>query len=223
MLNTFVGNIFELYSSKSTAEDDKTKTNIDNGIPDSENVTNEFKSSFKHDYDAEEFERDGNKRAAEKKRDDIKRNNFGSGLEWDVAKAIAGFSNSHLEEGRIWVGIKDKKGGRPTVLGLEPDYEISRAKDWEDDFRNWINSLLGNCIRDYNKFTNIKLSFLQISDKQICLLAVKKASKPMYLYTKQNPNITKFYRRNSTAPRTDLLDGEAMVDYIKERYSDQTT
>ena len=223
--DTMTGDIFELYTpkrAKSTTKDTKLVTDSGHTIPDSEDVTNEFKSSFVHNYKAAEFESSGNRKAAAKARDDVKRENFGFGLEWDVAKAIAGFSNSDLEEGRIWIGVKENKGSRPTILGLKHDFQKANAKNWDDDFRNWINNLIGKCIRDYNGFHNFELSFPEVSGKRICLLVVKKSrEKPMILFTKQDPNITIYYRRNKIAPRTDRLRGEEWYNYRTERFHDQ--
>lgn len=190
-------------------------------IPYSEDVKNEFKSSFVHDYKAADFVSKGDHNAAVKIQERIRKNNFGFGLEWDVAKAIAGFSNSYLEEGRIWVGVKDNKDGPSTILGLEHDFQKANAKDWQDDFRNWINSLIGNCIRDYSGFHNFDLFFPRVSDKRICLIVVKKSSKAMMLVEKQNPDNTIFYLRNKIAPRTDRLRGVAFFTYMNERFPNQ--
>ena len=215
--DTMTGDIFELYTPKHT----KLVTDDGDEIPGSENVTNEFKSSFVHDYKAAEFERQGKYKDVEQQRESVKKNNFGFGLEWDVAKAIAGFSNSYLEEGRIWVGVKENKGGQPTIKGLEYDYQKAKAKDWQDDFRIWIDNSIRKCIRDSKGFNNFDLLFPQVSGKRICLIVVRKSPTPMNLVEKQNPDNTIFYRRSNTAPRTDRLTGVAFLKYMSERFPDQ--
>lgn len=215
--DTMTGNIFELYTPKHI----KLVTDDGDEIPDSENVTNEFKSSFVHDYKAAEFERQGNHKTVDQQRETVKKNNFGFGLEWDVAKAIAGFSNSYLEEGRIWVGVKENKGDPPTILGLKHDFQKANAKDWQDDFRIWIDNSIRKCIRDSKGFYNFDLFFPQVSDKRICLIVVRKSPTPMNLVEKQNPDNTIFYRRSNTAPRTDRLTGVAFLKYMRERFPNQ--
>ena len=222
--DTMTGDIFELYNPKRTKpspQDAKPAADSGDEIPYYEDIANEFKSSFVYDYKVAEFESQGNQQAVVKQRQTVAKNNFGFGLEWDVAKAIAGFSNSYLEEGRIWVGVKENKGGPPTILGLEHDFQKARAKNSQDDFTNWINSLIGNCIRDYKGFHNFDLSFLQVSGKQICLLKVTKSSKPMMLVERQHPDHTIFYLRNKIAPRTDRLQGLELVTYMNERFPNQ--
>lgn len=219
--DTITENISEPYNPKHikpTPKDAKLVTDDGDEIPYSEDTTNEFKASFTHDYKADEYEKQGNLKAAAGQRKKVIETNFGFGLEWDIAKAIAGFSNSYHEEGRIWVGVKDNKANPPTIRGLRPDSQKSQAKNWEDDFGNWINDLIKKCIRDYKGFDNISWTFPQVSDERICLIKVKKYSRPMMLVNKHDPDHTIFYRRHKSAPRTDRLRGEEEYQYRDKRF-----
>ena len=198
----------------------RTEVVTDDGykIPPNENVENEFKSSFRHDYTAAEHEKNGNHDLAKKQRDLVMKKNFSHGLEWDIAKAVAGFSNSTVKRGRIWVGIRESKGRTPVVLGLREDMEKSKSKNMDDDFGNWITDLLKSCIRDYASFDNVKISYPRIRDKQICMLEITMASEPMYLFAKGNPSNTMFYKRSNLAPRTELLSGANLAKYMASRF-----
>ena len=187
-------------------------------IPPNENVENEFKSSFRHDYRAARHKENGDQNLAQKQQDLVRKTNYGHGLEWDVAKAVAGFANSTVKKGRIWVGIKEGEGQTPTVLGLREDMVKSKSKNLDDDFGNWINDLLKSCIRDYASFANVKISYPRVDSKQICMLEITMASEPMYLFAKGNPSDTMFYKRNNSAPRTDLLSGANLMKYIAFRF-----
>lgn len=218
--NTTVEDIFSLNETKSTMLVSKSSPDIrsDLEIPKFENADNEFKSSFMHDYKAAELEKKGDSVGLRQQREAVMKGNYGFGLVWDVAKAIAGFSNSKIEKGRIWVGIKDVGDGSPVILGLENDLQKSNSKNIDDDFGNWVHNLLRRCIRDYNAFSNIVISFHSIDGKQICLLEVTKASKPMFLFTKNDPNTTVFYKRDQSTARTDQLQAAELTTYIKDRF-----
>ena len=191
-------------------------------IPQNENVENEFKSSFRYDYVAAEHEKNGKADLAQKQRKQVQKKNYGHGLEWDVAKAVAGFSNSVIEKGRVWVGIREGEGQTPEVLGLRKDMEESKSKNMDDDFGNWITDLLKNCIRGYASFDNVKISYPRIQGKQICMLEVTMASKAMYLFAKGDFENMDFFKRNNSAPRIESLRGDNLVKYVEFRFPSST-
>ena len=159
---------------------------------------------------------------AQKQRKQVQKKNYGHGLEWDVAKAVAGFSNSVIEKGRVWVGIREGEGQTPEVLGLRKDMEESKSKNMDDDFGNWITDLLKNCIRGYASFDNVKISYPRIQGKQICMLEVTMASKAMYLFAKGDFENMDFFKRNNSAPRIESLRGDNLVKYVEFRFPSST-
>ena len=235
--NTMTGSIFDLYSPSSGTKNTKlqdtdrvvsaTPNRHDNGdyekptsnnkIPSSENVKNEFKLSFVYNYKAAKFEKDGNKKAMRREEERVKKTNHGFGLEWDIAKAIAGFSNSSIDGGgQLWVGLSDDGA----ILGLEPDFKKYGKKSWEDKFRIWINDKIEGCIEHYKAFTNIQLLFLNQHNKKICKFVIKPGTSPMFLHHKGDKNKQIFYRRNHNAPKTEELNLKEGWTYIRDRFPD---
>lgn len=233
--NTMTGSIFDLYSLSPRTKNTKLKdtdrvvsatpdrhdnenyekpTN-DNKIPSSENIENEFKSSFVYNYMAAKFEKDGNLEAMRKEEERVKKTNYCFGLEWDIAKAIAGFSNSSIEGGgKLWVGLGDDG----IVLGLDPDFKRYGKRSWEDKFRIWINDKIGSCVYNYKVFSNIQFSFLNSHGKKICKFVIKPGTSPMFLRSKNNNSDKIFYKRSNRAPKTEELKTEEFIMYIRERF-----
>lgn len=235
--NTMTGSIFDLYSPSPRTKNTKLKdtdrvvsatpdrhdngdyekpTN-DNKIPSSENIENEFKSSFVYNYMAAKFEKDGNLEAMRKEEERVKKTNYGFGLEWDIAKAIAGFSNSSIEGGgQLWVGLGDDG----IVLGLDPDFKRYGKRSWEDKFRIWINDKIGSCVYNYKVFSNIQFSFLNSDGKKICKFVIKPGTSPMFLRSKNNNSDKIFYKRSNRAPKTEELKTEEFIMYMQKCFSD---
>ncbi|HOK40473.1 MAG TPA: ATP-binding protein [bacterium] len=149
-----------------------------------ENKNLEFKSSIRWDY---------------------YQNKVNKALEFSVLKSIVAFLNTN--GGTLIIGIDDNKN----ILGLEKDYETLKKKD-KDGFEAYLIQIIKEKI-DINICSYIHIKFLNLNEKEICIIKIKKANAPVYL-NNQNENL--FFIR--TGNITSQLDAKNTVEYIKNHW-----
>ncbi|MEW5691685.1 MAG: ATP-binding protein [Candidatus Hydrogenedentota bacterium] len=145
----------------------------------------EFKSSLRWDYHQEKIN---------------------SNLEIAVLKEIASFLNS--EGGAIILGVDD----RGNIIGLEKDFLTLKKKD-ADGFEQVLVQLISQKI-GAETCQNIKISFIDVEDKKICLVRIKPFHKPVYVTAHQHESA--FFIR--TGNLTQQLDTKNAIEYINEHF-----
>ena len=183
-------------------------------IPFYEEPATEFKASFNHDYLAEKLQKENNAKAVQKQKERVKKSCHGIGLRFEVARAIAGLLNSYHEKGRVWVGVKDGKGNRPSaVLGLGKDNLPKNP----DEIGRHVSNMLRDCFKKYYMIEpNLLISFPKFSGKTVCLIKVKKSvTGPVFLSNGD------YVVRQQNAAQTDTLKGGDMIHHTKTRHPDK--
>jgi outer membrane protein assembly factor BamB len=147
-----------------------------------ENENAEFKSSLRWDYKEGKINRE---------------------LEYTAAKALAAFMNS--EGGILLIGVDDAKN----AVGLESDYStLRKGKKDRDGFELQLTEVINKYIGpEYRKF--IKVSFKEISGKEICYVKIVKSPKPVFIEKDGN---VEFVIRSGN--RTQALDVKKTTDYV---------
>jgi hypothetical protein len=148
---------------------------------------------------------------------------FKSSLRWDhknqkvssevgsaVVKTVAAFLNTL--GGVLVIGVDDNKA----VLGLEPDYNsLHKDKQNRDGFQLHLQDLLSPRIGVDRYQSNVKLEFKSVEGKDICVLRVKQAPKPVVV---QDHNLPVLYVRAGNA--TKILNVVEALRYVKEHWND---
>lgn len=104
---------------------------------------------------------------------DVKKAVVNKDLEKAIMKAIAAFLN--FEGGTLIVGISD--AGK--ITGLSDDYDTLPRKDrdgLENHFNHVFTTMIGPEFRQY-----VTLTFETFDDKEVCVVDVVKAPKPVFL------------------------------------------
>ena len=119
-----------------------------------------------------------------------------------ILKAIAGFSNSK-SGGTLIIGVDDNL----SVTGLEEDFKAKRkSRDW---WEQYIVNLIEKKFESDFQPQWLNQYFIDISDKTIFVIDILPNNKPRYLDNK-------FYVRVGNV--TQLLEGEPIVNYIRDRF-----
>ncbi len=148
---------------------------------------------------------------------------FKSSVRWDyvnqrvnnelgspVIKTVAAFLNTL--GGVLVIGIDNNK----TVLGLELDYNsLHKDKQNRDGFQLHLQDLLSPRIGADRYQSNVKLEFHSIEGKDICVLRVKQAPKPVVV---QDHNLPALYVRVGNA--TKVLNVVEALRYVKEHWNE---
>lgn len=143
---------------------------------------------------------------------------FKSSLRWDVRqgitnkdlekvilKTISGYMNS--DGGQLIIGVEDDG----SIFGLENDYRALNNGN-RDKFENHLVQLVktsmgADCVRYFSTL------FGSINNKDVCLITVMKASKPIYLRSK---NSEEFFVR--TGNNTSALTLSETQSYIESQW-----
>jgi len=151
----------------------------------------EYKSSLRYDYRQE------------------KENKV---LEDVIIKSIAAFSNA--KGGTLLIGVDDDQH----VLGLENDFSTLKKADI-DYFELHLRKLIKNQFGINFSNHRLIIQFPAFDGKQICVIQIAKAKKPIYVKVKnkQGQVVEKFYVRsgNSSQEVTSLKE---MEEYIRNRF-----
>jgi len=122
-------------------------------------------------------------------------------LEQVCFKTIAGFLNA--KGGELLIGVSDNY----IIVGIDQevkDFHKNKIDEFLKYFSNKINNSFGAQI-----YPLVNWNVLNIENKHILKVSCKASDKEVYLNDE-------FYAR--TNPRTDKLEGKALVEYIKRRF-----
>lgn len=136
---------------------------------------------------------------------DVRQGKANKDLEKVILKTIAGYMNS--DGGQLIIGVEDNG----SIFGLENDYNALNNGN-KDKFENHLVQLVktsmgADCVRYFSTL------FENIEGKDVCLVTVLKASKPVYLSMQ---NTEEFYVR--TGNNTSALSASEMQSYIQSHW-----
>ena len=124
-----------------------------------------------------------------------------------IIKTVAAFMNA--KGGTLGIGISDDGD----LLGIQPDLDFKKQDI--DGYENWLSTMLMGAVGQSNVASLVKIRFEANDGKDICLVDVKPASKPVYAKTAKG-NDTFFVRIGNSSR---VLTGPEMVDYIAQRHT----
>ena len=178
------------FLEKITVTDDYAgEVSIEDLISEGESDELEFKSSLLWNY-------------SEERRDPK--------MESVIMKTISAFSNG--EGGSLIIGVDDDGN----VLGLDRDYSV--LDGGRDEFEQHLKNLLNNNFGKVFSASNIKISFSEVEDMDICKVGIPKGNKPLYLKVKDRngQKQDKFYLRSgNTSQELGLTE---ISEYISSRF-----
>ncbi|MGI5868085.1 MAG: RNA-binding domain-containing protein [Kiritimatiellia bacterium] len=94
-----------------------------------------------------------------------------------IARSVAGFMNS-LSGGALLIGVRDDG----SIRGVDPDYPIvDRGKSSWDGFFLFLNNMLRTRLSAENPFLLYTIERRRAMDRDVCLVRVKPAPRPVYL------------------------------------------
>ncbi len=150
-----------------------------------ESNTLEFKESFYYDSKEE--------------------NNKNSKLRFNNLKTIAAFLNS--DGGTLLIGIIDKD---KSIYGIENDFTVIGKKQNQDGFELMLNDMIKSHIGTvFFKF--IKISFIEIEDKTICVVTVKKSTQVAFI---KEEGKKKLYTRTGNSSQI-MNDAEQICKHLQ--------
>jgi hypothetical protein len=151
-----------------------------------ESDTLEFKSSVRWDYNLRRVNRD---------------------LEEVIVKTTVAFLNT--SGGVLVIGVDDDK----SIRGLQPDYD-SLSKKNRDGLRLHLQQILSQRIGVDRCQSNTSVEFHELQGKDLCVLRVKPATKPVVI---KEQNVPILYVRAGNATRT--LNVEEAIRYVQEHWA----
>jgi len=121
-------------------------------------------------------------------------------IEDNIVKAVAGLSNN--DGGQLIIGIQDAPR---EVLGLESDFLTLHNRD---KFEDHLTNILINSFQETHVSKNILINFVEIDDKEICIVNIKRAVSVRYVDTRdKNGNLSKkLYTRINNSTREVPID-----------------
>lgn len=136
-------------------------------------------------------------------------------LEEVIVKSISAFNNA--EGGYLVIGIDDDNN----ILGLEKDY-LTLNKQNSDYFELHLRNLIGTTFTVRYASRKLTVSFLNIEEKDICIIKIAKGEYPLFLKTtdRNGNKIEKFYIRsgNSSQEITTLTE---INNYLGVRFKNK--
>lgn len=168
--------LFEIMSAKSYDEKErgeKKENEIKKMILSREDSRFEMKSTFRFDPS--------------------QKNNINKKLEYVVAKTIASFLNA--EGGTLIIGADDNGN----ILGIENDVSTLSKKN-VDGFELRLRQIIRGYLGSYFE-KDIKINFLKINNKEICLVEIGKSPYPVFV---KHQGEQEFFVRigNASVPKT---------------------
>jgi hypothetical protein len=132
-------------------------------------------------------------------------------LETPIVKSIAGFLNG--DGGHLLVGVRDDGA----ALGLENDYGTftSQPKN-PDGYERYLRELISRRIGKDVCASFIKFTFEPLDEKDVCLIAVSKSSKPVYATDDDGSKEARFFVRVGNA--TQEFKAKEAVEYVAQRW-----
>ena len=125
--------------------------------------------------------------------DPSQKNNINKKLEYVVAKTIASFLNA--EGGTLIIGVDDNGN----ILGIESDVSTLSKKN-VDGFELRLRQIIRGYLGSYFE-KDIKINFLEINNKEICLVEIGKSPYPVFV---KHQGEQEFFVRigNASVPKT---------------------
>jgi len=142
---------------------------------------------------------------------DIKTNQLNKKLEDVIMKTIAAFSNG--EGGILLIGVTDEGG----IEGLHHDY-ATLGKGDKDMFEIHLRNILNKEFGVEFVTSNLKITFPEVDEKDICMIEIKGGLKPLYTSVVDNNGnkLQKFYLRSGNSSQE--LGLTEISDYISKRF-----
>ena len=142
---------------------------------------------------------------------DIKTNQLNKKLEDVIMKTIAAFSNG--EGGILLIGVTDEGG----IEGLHHDY-ATLGKGDKDMFEIHLRNILNKEFGVEFVTSNLKITFPEVDEKDICMIEIKGGLKPLYTSVLDNNGnkLQKFYLRSGNSSQE--LGLTEISDYISKRF-----
>jgi predicted HTH transcriptional regulator len=142
---------------------------------------------------------------------DLKTNQVNKKLEEVVLKTIAAFSNG--EGGTLLIGVTDEG----EIEGLHYDYATLNDGD-KDKFEIHLRNLLNKEYGVEFSTNNLKISFPEVNDKELCLVEIKAGLKPLYTSITDSNGIKtqKFYVRSGNSSQEVALS--EIAEFISKRF-----
>ena len=135
-------------------------------------------------------------------------------MEQVIIKTVAALLNS--DGGSLLIGVQDNG----SIFGIEADLQLfSTDKRNRDAYENWLMTQLLGAYGNQHA-ANLRISFVRLEEKDVCLVTVSPASSAVYVYVKEN-NQDKLYVRSGNSTR-DLTTKEA-VAYHEQRFKNYTS
>jgi hypothetical protein len=132
---------------------EKRLLDVESLLKDGENDIVEFKSAARWDYE---------------------QNNINKGLEFVIAKTVAGFLNAG--GGVVVLGVADDG----TVVGLEKDYQTLGKRPDRDGYQQFLVTLISKTVGKV-ACSAIKFEFSTHNERDICIIRCSPSLKPVYV------------------------------------------
>ena len=130
-------------------------------------------------------------------------------MEQVVIKTVAGMLNDR--GGTLLIGATDD--GEP--VGLDDDYAQVKPPN-ADGYVNWLDTLFENNL-GHSGANRLTIRIDQVDAHDICRIDVPASSRPIWVKTKNGPNILYQRRNNSTRP----VPSAETEEFIAERFGSQ--
>lgn len=142
---------------------------------------------------------------------DIKNNQLNKKLEDVIMKTISAFSNG--EGGTLLIGVTDEG----EIEGLHHDYTTLGNGD-KDSFEIHLRNILNKEFGVEFVTSNLKITFPEVDEKDICMIEIKSGLKPLYTSIVDNNGnkLQKFYLRSGNSSQE--LGLTEISDYISKRF-----
>lgn len=136
-------------------------------------------------------------------------------LEEVIVKSISAFNNS--EGGYLVIGIDDNNN----ILGLANDYTSLKKND-ADYFELHLRNLIGSTFTVRYTARKIDISFIQIIDKEVCVIKIAKGEYPLFLKTadKNGKQFEKFFVRSGNSSQ-EINSLTEINNYINVRFNNE--
>jgi hypothetical protein len=108
------------------------------------------------------------------------------------------------------IGVGDSR----EILGLEPDYALQRSRKDRDGFEQTLSQILINAFGEACFARFVKVSFCSIAGKEICLVRVAPARRPIFIAEEKGVQTMYVRAGNSTRP----LSTPDAVAYATEHF-----
>ncbi len=184
---------FEIIANDDEQFVDKS-SNIDTPIPKDEDEWNEFKSTFRVDYDR--FSKGDGKKVHHKD------------VEKEIPITVSAMANK--EGGTLFVGVDDDGN----MLGLENDYDLLKNPN-DDKFQRIVWQTIQKYIGNKPYVSKLNISLIEKNLKKICVITIPPADEPIVVH---DNNTQESYVR--IGPKSEKFAPLEFMKYCKKRFDD---